>query len=361
MSMVRPFVEADIPAVADMCVRTFTEMRGLSLDEVQAYFKEIFFHNPWRDPDLPSLIYEEEGKTVTGFLGVVPRRMRMNGRPIRVAVSFHFMVALGSRSSLAGIKLLKALLSGPQDLTLTDGAGDSGHKLWEGMGGTTALLYSLRWIRLLRPTRYLASLLAGRKFLAPVAWAARPACYLLDALAARVPQSPFIQKPQSGEEELSEDRLVGYLDEFSAAQTLQPAYDEQSLKWLLQLTAQQKSSGTFRKVAVRNGRGQLVGWYLYFVKPWGISTVIQLGARDDSIEQVLDHLFYHAWREGSIAVSGRLEPRFMAAFAAKGCLYQQGSWVLIHSSKRPILDALHRGDAFFTELEGEQCFHLRSG
>src|SRR5262249_60171977 len=88
--------------------------------------------------------------------------MLLHGRPIRAATSMHFMVEPGSRSTLAGVQLLKTFFSGPQDLSLTDTAGAVGRKIWEGIGGDTALAYSINWTRLLRPTRYVVRLLARK-------------------------------------------------------------------------------------------------------------------------------------------------------------------------------------------------------
>src|SRR5213593_3948352 len=133
MGTIRKFVPEDVPAMVDLFERV---MRGGDRSETQAlsaYFDLVFFRNPWNDAPLSSLVYEDRGG-VTGFLGVIPRRMSLEGRPVLVAISNHFMVDPAARQSLAGVQLMKTFLSGPQDLSLAEG-NDLSRKLWEAVGG----------------------------------------------------------------------------------------------------------------------------------------------------------------------------------------------------------------------------------
>src|SRR5262245_60405106 len=181
---IRPFLREDIPQVADMFQRLLlgdaAPFRMLPSEALPAYFDEIFFNNPWYDEMIPSLVYQESDGRIIGFLGVVPRQMIFLDRPIRVAVSFHYMVEPDSRSSMAGVKLLRAFFAGPQDLSLTDGAGQVGRRIWEGVGGATAWAYSLLWTRILRPARHAVDFLGRRKAFSPFAHALSPLCTLAD-------------------------------------------------------------------------------------------------------------------------------------------------------------------------------------
>src|SRR5215470_9502011 len=136
---IRPFLKEDIPQVAEMFQRLLLgdmpPMRMLSSAALPDYFEEIFFHNPWYDESIPSLVYEEsDGKNI-GFSGVAPRRMLFLDQPVRVAVSFHFVGGREGRSSMAGGKLLRAFFGGPKDRCLSDGAGRVGRRRGEGVGG----------------------------------------------------------------------------------------------------------------------------------------------------------------------------------------------------------------------------------
>jgi hypothetical protein len=89
-------------------------------------------------------VAEENGR-ISGLYAVLPRQMLFRGRPIRVAVGCQFMVDPDRRHSLTALQLVKACLSGPQDLTLTNGGSDTSRCTWIGIGGTAPLLYSLHW------------------------------------------------------------------------------------------------------------------------------------------------------------------------------------------------------------------------
>ena len=70
--------------------------------------------------------------------------------------------------------------------------------------------------------------------------------------------------------------------------------------------------------------------------------------------EVLDHLFYHAWRQGAVAVTGRLDPRFMQALSDKYCLlHRRGPWVLVKANKPELVRAFETGTAWFSRLDGE--------
>jgi hypothetical protein len=368
MSRIRPFVEADIEQVSDLHQRIFDDSNNPAPQKLTPelrrsyadYFEEVYFWNPWRDESLPSLVCEEGGGKITGFLGVLPRRMSLDGRSISVALSSQFIVDPKSRASGAGVRLQKTFLTGPQDLSLTDEANNTSRKLWEGLGGSTALLYSIHWTRLLRPSRFVVSRFAGHGLLSRLGSASKSLCNLVDSALARKAPHRFRQtEPDVSAEELDVDTLLGCLAEFSNTRSLWPEYDDYSLKWLLDIIARKKHRGALRKLVIRNPRGEIIGWYLYYLSSGGVSNVVQLMAKKNSINVVLEHLFCDAWRRGAVAVSGRLDPRFMQAFSDKHCHFNCGApWMLINSHNPDILRAFHCGDALLSGLEGEMCMRF---
>ncbi len=354
MGRIRPFVKDDIPQVADLDLRVWRGSKRPSSQALHVYYEEIFFRNPWYDEALPSLVYQENSGKISGFIGVVPRRMSMNEQPVQVVINTHGMVDPSSQFAGVGTQLVQTSYSGPQDLSISDDVNEAGCKACKKAGGTIALLYSLQWIRPLQPSRYVLSLLSKKHGLpAPIELASRPFCSVIDTIEVRMPQSRFRLFAPSTllEEELTVEILLACLSEFSDSYALRPEYDSHSLSWLLARLSQKKR---LRKVVVRKTNQEIVGWYLYYLNSGGISEVLQIGAKNDSINGVLDHLFYDAWRQGAVALAGRLDPRFIREFSDKYCLLRcNGSWTVVHSNKPEVLHAVHRGDAFFTRLEGE--------
>jgi hypothetical protein len=362
MSSVRPFTVNDIPQVVKLFQKVFFNNGGTapSSPKLDAYFEETFFHNPCAEKgaeeEIPSLVYEAGDGDIVGFIGIIPRRMLLNGQPIRAASSMHFMAEPGNRSSLAGVQLLKAFFSGPQDLSLTVSAGAVGRKIWEALGGATALAYSINWVRLLRPSRYMLRILARKHaLLRLLAALLRPLCPIVDAIASRALSHRF-GKPDATlhETDLDQETLLAGITQFPSGYALRPDYDPGALFWLLEKADQLARPGELRKIALRDADGELVGWYLYELTPDGMGEVLQVVGRKKSFGEVLNHLFYHGWRNGAIALSGRLDPRFSQEFSDKYCFFNcDGPWTLTHSSKPEVLQAIYQGDLFLTRLEGE--------
>lgn len=358
---VRGFEERDIPGVTELHRRVFPARNGHPAppEAYHAYFREIFLTNPLSAGEPPSLVYEDGGEVV-GFLGVVRRQMTLRGQPICMATSSQFIVEPGRRTTLAGIELVRALLAGPQDLTLADEAIDPTRKLWEGLGGATAPLYSLYWVRVLRPFEFATRRWGlGRRLTR--AWI--PASRLADAVVTRLPGTPF--HPPASElrgEELDGDALAACLAELPQDRALRPAYDGRAAAWLLEILTRKPGSGPLRKTLVRDAAGEIVGWHLYAASRGGIAEVIQLGARDGSIGAVLDHLSAQAWREGIVGLIGRIDPRSVGEFTARRCFFHhRGYWTLVHARDPKLLQILQRGDAFLTRLEGEWCLRFQAG
>ncbi|HKQ78950.1 MAG TPA: hypothetical protein VJ810_34955 [Blastocatellia bacterium] len=373
MNSVRPFTKNDIPQVVKLFQKVFFNngQTAPSSSKLIAYFEEMFFHNPWvregakeeAREEIPSLVYETGDGGVIGFIGIIPRRMLLHGRPIQAATSMHFMVDPDSRSTLAGVQLLKTFFSGPQDLSLTDSGGALGRKIWEGLGGATALSYSINWTRLLRPSRYVLSLLARKnRLLRLFVIVLSPLCGIVDALARRAMPRRY-GKPDASlqETDLDHETLLAGITQFPIATALRPDYDPDSLFWLLAKADQLAGPSALRKKALRDANGELVGWYLYELNADGLGEVLQVVGRKKSFSEVLDHLFSHGWRNGAIALSGRLDPKFVQEFSDKYCSFNCGGpWTLTHSRNPEVLQAIYQGDLFLTRLEGEWCMRFQN-
>ncbi len=351
---IRIFTEDDIPGVAALFARVYPEHRWSSQAALESYLREIIFDNPWRDPEVPSWVAEEDG-CISGFYAVMPRRMSLRGRPVRVAVGCQFMVDPHKRDGLTALQLAKAFVSGPQDLTLADGANDLSRRMWMGIGGTVSLLHSLHWTRPLRPARYMTSVVDERATLPPaLTFAARPLGALADALVTRLRPNRFLrEQTELAEEALDPATMLAHLPDVLRGSALQPVYDARSLAWLLEQTARKTRHGKLRARAVRD-RQELLGWYLYYVQPGGVSEVIQIAACDGSFDRVLLRLLADAWRHGAAAVRGRLDPRYAQELSHRHCwLRLHGSWTLVHSRHADVMAAIQQGDAFLSRLEGE--------
>ncbi|MGH9426846.1 MAG: GNAT family N-acetyltransferase [Terriglobia bacterium] len=361
MGRIRPLTLEDVTQVAVLHRRVFGdgETDCEDIGERESYLRRVFLDGAESDPAIASRVFEEEGRIV-GFMGVVPREMSFSGNSVLAAVSSQFIVDPESRSRMVGVQLLKDFFEGPQDLSIADEANDAGRKLWEGLGGATARLYSFYWTRPLRPSQYAVSLLRGRKGWTRCAVAARPVAAVLDAIAAKFTLRPLRRpRTEASGEVISEERLWSYLPEFAGERSLRPDYDMAALKSVLERAEARQGCGAFQRIAVRNSKHDIVGWYLYYLNPGGIGEVLQMAAKPKSNQVVLDHLLHHAWRGGAAALSGRLQPGWMQVLSENYCFFHGGPWVLVASKRADLLQTFHEGSAFFSRCEGEWCLRYR--
>lgn len=351
---IRAATEDDIPQIAELRSRVFSWRQADPAAAREAAVQRIFFHTPFRDAALPSLVYVNDRGALAGFLAVSGRTFLWRGTALRVAVPTGFMVDPRSRG-VAGVLLLRRLLDGPQDLTLADAPNPPGRRLMEKLGGVCLPLDSLHWCRPLRPVRYAVGQVRNGALLFASRLLARPVATALDALATRAPGSPFhLHDPGTREEPLTAAALIGGLAELSRVCTPSPCYDETRLQWLLDALDHGPAASRFRRALVRSAAGEVIGWYVRLRSRRGVSEVVQLGARPERYGALLDHLFYAAWRDGSVAVSGRLQPPFLETLSDKACGFSRnGPPVLVHSRHPELLRAVRDGQGFLSRLEGE--------
>jgi hypothetical protein len=358
MGCVRSFAEADIPAVAHLhqtVFRTEDRARALGREAYHAYFRDVFLNGPSQDPALPSLVYEDGTGAISGFLGVMPRRVTMNGRHFRAAISSQFVVDPESRVGMVAVHLAKAFLDGPQDLSISDEANDTSKRIWEGLGGTTALLHSLHWTRPLRPARLALSLLRNRPRLSILAAAAGPLALVVDAIATRAPKSQLYQfRPGvTAVDDLTGQTILACGPAFVPARALRVEYDEATLRWVLERARQRRADDTFCSAVIRNHR-RIIGWYLFHVDVTRTAHVLEIVADPAAVGDVLDHLFYQAAESGATSATGRLEPRFLQALSDKYCLlHRRGPWVLLSARRPDLIHSFENGEAVFSRLDGE--------
>jgi hypothetical protein len=346
---IRPFEDRDLPALAALHRRVFGEPRaGREPDELLA---ELLARNPWRDPALPSLVYEERGE-VLGSLGVMPRPMWLDGEPVTGALSHNFMLAPERRSTMAAIEMLRVFLEGPQEFSFTFG-NDLTRRLWRTLGVEPSIPFSLRFVCLLRPAAHVLALLGRRGFGRDVALLRRLGA-LVDAATAAGEQDAF-RPPESRLDAAPLDAatLADCIDRFSRRRALRPSYDPAALDWMLGVL-ERRGGELHRALLLR--RGTVVGWHLYLLPPDGVAELVQIGGSRLAAPELLDHLRRDAWRRGAVAIAGQVEPTLLAELTDRLAFVHRArssSWLLAHGRERGAVRALQAGDAFLTRLEAE--------
>lgn len=346
---IRPCRRDDLPGVAALYESVVRSGKRAPPPRLAEYFERTFFDCPWADPEIPSLVYADDGGSIVGFVGSHVRRLRLDGQVIRVACGGQLVVDPEARSGAVGAKLFRTHLWGPQDATVTDGANETVRRMWEISGGETSHLKTITWTRVLRPMRYGADYVLGRLNRPLLARRLRPLWKPLDLLAARRFQP---SKPQTSTELLTPRALLEHLPLVTESLRCNLHYDEAFLAWLFREMAEVKSRGTLVRSLVRDSGGEFLGWYVYYLHG-GISQVLQVASKRGALEDVLDDLLHHAYMNGAAAVGGRLEPQLLGALSRRKCIFGWSGGALIHSKNPALLGVLLSSQCWLGRMDGE--------
>jgi hypothetical protein len=281
--------------------------------------------------------------------------MEVDGKGIRIAVPHRLMISPDTDSPLVGMRLLQQLLAGPQDLTIADGANDNGRRILEWSGASMSHLYSLNWVRPLRPCVFAIEMARKRlRGMASFGAAIRPVGRVIDSVLRSPRVSPFgVTRPTTRDVEVSADLVLKGIEQFSRGRILRPVYDLHAVEWLLKALGANKDRGEFGGMGVFNSRDQFIGVCLYYMTTARIGEVMLLAARDDSRDTVLRHVIYSMQQRRGIGLIGRLEPMFLPNFADNHCLMKCGDWAFFHGRNQELVNMINGGDAFLSPLDGE--------
>jgi hypothetical protein len=351
LSRIRPVEREDLPQVASLFESVMRSGGRTPPPLLAAYFERTWLDQPWADPEIPSLVYEGDDGRVVGFVGSHVRRLRFDGRPIRMACPGQLISDPAHRHHAAGALLMRKFLSGAQDITVAEGP-TSVRRMFEKLGGVALQSPSVNWSGLFRPARVL-----GEKWLARsrrTRWEApaRPIFAATDAAATRIFTELRVKEPSSQGEPLTPEALIEHLPSVLDGTRVIPDYSEAFLRWLFDEMAFVRTRGTLVRCLVRD-QDRVLGWYVTYSKPGGVGQVMQIAAADRDMAAVIDHLFHDAWRSGTAGLEGRLEATLYEPLSGRGCLLGYGSRVVAHSREPELLRAVTLGQAFLTRMDGE--------
>lgn len=354
---IRPYGPGDARAVIALHRRRFLRGRPVSPETaefVERFFTRTLLERPADGTDCPSLVFRTDAGEVAGFLGVLDRTMTFDGDPVRVAVATAFMVERGAAG--ASIALLRQLLRGPQDVTLTDGATDQTRRILEPLRFRSVPVMSANWFRVLRPTELLVDRFArtATRTRTLAAGAARPVGRALDGRARRVDRLAAPTRPGGlRSRPLDPAGLADLIAAQAAGRRLRPAYDGTDLARVIDLRRGARHRGEFVMRVVERADGSPLGWYLAHVRPGGTSEVVQLGGEEGALDTVLATAIADCDERGSALVQGRLDAQLLRAVRVNECYTRPAPWMLVHSRRPEIVDAFAAGDVWCSPLENE--------
>jgi GNAT superfamily N-acetyltransferase len=342
---IRPLSREDLPAVAALVQRGFpSEARRPG--GAEAFLAATLLDHPWADADLPSLVAASDDGRIVGFIAVHARRLWHGDDDVRAAWCSHLVVDPDQRLTGLGFTLSTRFLSGPQDLSLSDTASDVVARTWRAVGGRVDPLRSLSWMRVLHRGRWAARLAvsaAARRRGSGLA-CVRP---LPLELPARPPAPDGVEL-----EPLSAEALAIQAGAIAASARVRPAYDVPFAAWLFGRLEDQMGAGRVVRTLVRR-RGRPVGWFVYVRDAGGRGTVLEIAAGQRDIDVVADALFAAVAADGTLVLTGRLEPHLHDVVRRQRCAIGPGPTAVAHARDAALLAELASGRSLVTRLAGE--------
>ncbi|MGE7371245.1 hypothetical protein ACQKKX_19595 [Neorhizobium sp. NPDC001467] len=368
MGQIRPLTASDIPSVAMLFQRAFRQTDAASSTAFVNCLHGLYIDQPLVHDSLPSLVHE--GRTgISGFISRHRLPMQIGGRAVDAALLGTIMADNRAGHSLIGPKLLKAALAGPQDFSFADTASDISRALGQRLGCTPLPAHSLNWLRIIRPTQWLADQVTQRfspfGLLAPVAGAVdallrrrirpnRPRWFAYAPLGAHGTSGVAGAGKSATVRDIDADGFAVLFAEFSARFALRPRWRSQDISALARQAMEKRLFGTPCFGAVTDQRGRTIGCFLYHLKKGSTARVLQALAAPGSEGVVLDALIAHAADHGAAAIIGRTEAWLMQAMLGRRIAFTNTASSMIHSRDAAILDAIASGDVLLNGLVGEQ-------
>lgn len=362
MSEIRNCAREDIPAVAALFQKTFRRSEAKPPASLQAHLADVYLDHPWYDPEVAARVHVNAEGRVSGFVGVFPGRFAFRGRTLRAAIAGSLMVDDPAADPLAGARLLRSLIKGPQDISISETTNLLSQGLWERLGSTVVPLFSLDWFRVFHPGAAALSLLTERH---PGAALLTPAAWVGDRVGGRLaagqlkPAAPSARMRRDGAP--SDAEFASAIGELARLAELRPAWSEDDIAWFLAHAASKERYGPCRRTIVRDGKGELAGCYVYHGRPGGTGRVLQVLARPDAVEDVVGCLLYEASEAGLSALRGRCTPQLTNALLKRNCIFVHRASTVIHTADQNLAAAAERGDAMITGLAGESWTRLIGG
>ncbi len=361
--LVRDFEREDVPSVARLFVKAFRKGKGELRKPASGLLdtlNEIYFDNPWYDSQIASKVFVDADGSVRGFIGVTTQLVAYEGKRLRVAYAGSLTVEEPERYPLAGARLLRAFLAGPQDISVTETANSTALRMWQKLGIPSDTAYSLNWMRIFRPFGAGVAVMAHRSSAAGML---SPLARFADRCLASRRANPFRMSREAAPRRLTfqtTDRAA-----FDAAALrlcelypLRPLWDETSIDWFSSQAAIKRKFGDpcYRVAYGRDGAP--VAAYVYFRRCDDLGWLLQSLVRPEQAQDLVDDLLHDAMEFGCVGVRGAAQPWLNNALLSRRTLFLPRMFYLVHTRDKALLEPFRQGVALASGLAGESWMRL---
>lgn len=363
---IRPFAAGDAEAVAGLFQSVMLKSSAPAQKSLADYFRAHFLDGPFADPEIPSLVYVSGYGTVEGFAGLAVQPMTFEDKTLRAAIVGTLMVRGHESAPMAGARLLKQIVAGKQDITLSETAGDASLAMWRQLRGAVLDRHSLDFIRVLRPAEFGIGMLATRigalRHLTPIA-------RLLDRVAGSKPGPlrwtglPKGFRPQGGivVRPVSVEAFAALAGDILGRNAIVPVWPDDCLLDIIDEAMDKPAFGIAHLCEVVTKGGKPIGGFLLHFAGSGPARVVDILHMPGQAGHVLDAMFAHAQELGASSVRGRTTPHLLDALLSRRVLFAHESASVIDAKDPTLLAAFSEGRAHFNGLIGERWTRFIGG
>ncbi len=357
MSLIRPVERGDIDSVARLYQRTFGGSARDASAALSDCLKGFYLDGPTVDMSIPSLVHVADNGAISGFLGVNVVPMAFAGRTLKTAFCGALMVENHDKQPLAGARLLKAFLSGSQDLSLSETANKTSLEMSKALRGRAFAGYSLEWMRAFAPAAFACDMVLRhsslRSGLLPVARG-------LDGLIGRtgIGRRLALEQAGAGKAPLATraadaEEFADAVEPLTAHYRMRPCWASADLRHVVAQAFDKPRYGEAVAKIVAKGNGPSIGAFLYHLRPGGVGRVFHVLALPGMESAVIDSMFADAIKRGAAGLRGRTQPALLDGLLGKGAMFANASSTVVFSNDEDILECFSSGKAFVNGFAGE--------
>jgi hypothetical protein len=367
MGEIRPLTHSDLYGVANLFQRVLKRSNSSASEGLVEYLKTLFLEHSAIDHSIHSYVYMKPNGLIGGFIGSIPLTMESNNTRIQAAIGSSLMVDDHVNNPHVGARLLRAFLSGPQDISVGETASDATLAMWLSLRGVVLPSYSLEWFRVIRPASFVVDLLAAR----------RSSLRLLSPFSRGF--DAFVCKPRKDERprwsgvscgtplpggrnfidrDVDHETMCDLVSRFTANFRIRPHWTQSELLRMLSDATRKSEYGDATQRIVTTRDGKPVGAFIYHGRARRRGYVLQILASPGHEGAVIDRLIGHAADSGIAALQGRIQPSLLTAMLTRRCAFTHMSSTVVHARDPSLLKHFIAGEAFFNGLAGESWTRL---
>ncbi|WP_208179754.1 GNAT family N-acetyltransferase [Sinorhizobium medicae] len=355
---IRPMTPGDVPAVGRLFNRIFRGHDRAPGDDLGRYIETVFFGSPQYHPDLGSVVHENAAGGIDSAILSVPMAFMVNGHPITARLLCAFM-AESKAGAVGAARLARSMRAARQDMCFSDNASPVSADHWAAGGGLVLPIQSLEWQRSFLPLTA-AAILASRHLPVVGSPILLGILGLVDRALRRLRPS---MRPKAegacriepaGVEEFLEC-AIPMLERFA----IRPAWSKSEFDWLVHIASMNRSLGALecRKVVLADGR--TIGAFLFFRKPTGIATVLNLVTEEGRERDIAAAMFARLDAEGYALAVGMAQPFLMNAISRQRWLsFRHRGYFCLVTRHAELRQAAERNDIYIGGLASETWSRL---